>query len=969
MKAVLFLLIVSIAASLGVGQRSAVNGSRKPAQKITAKEAESDPKPTPTPSESVSFDSAVATPDPFDRVTALNKFLEDFPDTERRALIAETIVAARGDAANAQLSLGDPAKAIALLNAAIEEAPTPFSDRVFSEVIGKFPNLLFVYGQNEAAVRMADAIEKRSEGNSRQLLALAGFFISTENSTAALRLANKALEIEPNSPSAYQILGLAHRLNFDLEGAAAAFSKALELDPASVTALRSLAEIKRATAKPDESLVLFKKLLEANADDPAAQAGVVLALFDLGRKPEAEAAFDKAMKDNPGNVALAGNVAFWYAVNGDAANAILHAEEAIDLEPRYIWSHIALGRALMMQGKFADAEKALIKARKHGRFPTLEYEIGLARVASGYYRDALEDVRSVFAASNGQVGTLLGGRVSRTAGSFHDLLADERRASIFEPRSIERTDLSEQLLRLIELGQSIERGDPETIANAARKFASGSDPMQLHRQLFTASALLEKQAAQDTVLELIKDATTRVDAGLDVKNASTAVLAGELYERRRTAIAAEQFIVVPEIARPMLSAVVRGRIEETAGWAFFQQGKFDDAEIRLKRAITVLPKDSAWWRSSTWRLGATLEAKGQDKEALDSYVASYRSEPGSGAKFLTIRSVYQRLNGNTDELESLVGPSPIDLQTAVIAEPIKKEADVPSETLPETTVKIAEPVTEEKAPIASATPEPKPAAELIEPIKTESPQPVRVDELLKPATVDETSERKETKKEETPGVAKPEPSEEKKPEPELIAVTVAEQKPAEQRSVTEPEKPFEPVQAVSTGTKSLFDPVIITIPNSRAAKIVVPVANEIKQVPLSEPTQVASNVVEEKTANLGSSEEIASDGTLRKRTVDGATIQTAVPSCTINISQNSVSLLNQVGSVLMLVGTGSDQDAALVTAISNKPADVEVRAEPAVEGISGRSLFLIRSRSVKTGLFQVTFALPCGSKTVNVNVR
>lgn len=958
-------MILAVATTLGLGQTNSKSGTKTSAKKAVV------PTPTPTPSEAARFESAKAIVDPLERVAALKNFISDFPETDNKIIASEIIVAARGDAANSYLSSGDPAKAVELLTIAVEEAPVPFSERIFSEAIGKFPNLLFVNGQAEAAIKVADAIEKRSDSNARQLLALAGFHISTENSTAALRLVNKAVALEPSSSAAYQILGLAHRLNFDLEGASIAFAKAIELETGSVNAIRSLAEIKRATGKPEESLELFRQLLEKNADDPAAQAGEVLSLFDLGKRAQAEAAFDKAMKANPGNVALAGNVAFWYAVNGDAANAVLHAEEAIDLEPRYIWSHIALGRALMMQGKFSEAEQALIKARKYGQFPTLEYEIALARISSGFYRDALEDIRESFSASNDEIQTQLGGRVSRTASSFDQLLADERRASIFEPKGVERVELSQQLIRLIEFGQSIERGEADAIANSARSFASGSDPMQLHRQLFAASTLLDKQVAPEIVLELTKDATARVDDGIGVKNASTAVLAGELYERRRTAIAAEQFVLVPEIPKPTLSAVVRGRIEETAGWALYQQGKYDDAEIRLRRSITVLPKDSAWWRSSMWRLGAAQEAKGNDKDALNSYVASYRSEPGSGAKFLAIRSVYQRINGNSDDLETLIGPNPINLEATVTSATPSPQTDAPIQTPVETAgrnaepeLKAVEPVKEEKPAATVVMPEPTPAIELV-PVKVETIEPLKVEES------------KEPKKEDIPIAPKAEPLEEKKPEEVAVSETKSDPVPVDlkptQEPPTQPAKEVPkteqaPERAANAGTKSLFDPVIITIPNSRSRRTTTAEVTENKPVPPVEPAPVSSEATETKAQTVTAAQDRLGDGNVRKRTFDGATSETVTP-CAINVSQNSVSLVNRAGSVLILVGTGSDQDAALVTASSNSPADVEVRAEPAVEGISGRSLFLIRSRSEKTGLYQVTFTLSCGSKTVNVNVR
>ena len=63
--------------------------------------------------------------------------------------------------------------------------------------------------------------------------------------------------------------------------------------------------------------------------------------------------------------------------------AVELAENAIEREPRYIWSHIAYARGLMSQGKPVAAEQVLMKARAYGNFPTLEYELASARLAAG----------------------------------------------------------------------------------------------------------------------------------------------------------------------------------------------------------------------------------------------------------------------------------------------------------------------------------------------------------------------------------------------------------------------------------------------------------------------------------------------------------------------------------------------------------------------------------------------------------
>lgn len=925
-----------------------VNAERHTAQtakKTVGAKVRAAPVPTPTPSEKDRFAGAVAIANPLERAAALRAFLDDFPESSHTTDVGERLVAARADGANTMLQSGQPTEAINLLKTTVNEAPEPISQKLFSEVVSKFPMLLFLSGQRAGSAEIAALIEKRVEGDAPKLLTLAGFFVSTENSADALRLATRAVEIDPASAAGHQMLGLAHRLNFDIENSVNAYKKALELDPESANIKLSLAQLLRALARPAEALELIRPVLAADEKNAAAQTVEVLSLFDLGKKAEAEAAFDRSMKATPGNVALVAGVAYWYAANGDGPNAVLHAEEAVDLEPRFVWAHIALGRGLMLQKKYAEAEQALVKARKYGKFPSLEYEIAAARVASGFYREAAEDLRGVFVVKDGRIETNLGGRINRNAETFSELLADERKASIFEPRSADQGDISAQLAALLAFDQTVNAAAPDadSAAAAAAKFADGSDAMQLHRQLYAANALLEKRVAPAASLELTRAAMSRVDDGISLPQSSAAVMAAELYDARRSALISGQFVIVPPVPKPTLSAVVRGRIEETAGWALVEQENYAEAEVRLRRAISVLPADSAWWRSSMWRLGTTLETSGKDKEALDAYVASYKSQPGSGAKYLAIRSVYQKVNGGkTDELEKLIGPNPIQIGAIAAAPtPEPKPAVEPVNTEPVITVIKDPPVTSDveapqNIPAKSAEAVPEMPAQIVEPkpTPTETAAPIIENKPTPAETATPTST------------------------PDKTLTSAGETIKVSEETVPEKSK-TEPAQPISSGTKSIFDPVIITIPNRSPAK---PKPSEpVDQT--AEPTEKPVTIQEDPNAQTQTPDSV------RARVIDGAPEPAAEPPCTINVSQSNVSLVNMVGSVAVLVGTGTDNDTKTLTARSSSPDDIEVIAEPEIEGITGRLLYLIRSKSAKTGVFQVTFQSTCGKKEVIVRVR
>ncbi|HEX8636413.1 MAG TPA: hypothetical protein VF692_00010, partial [Pyrinomonadaceae bacterium] len=192
--------------------------------------------------------------------------------------------------------------------------------------------------------------------------------------------------------------------------------------------------------------------------------------------------------------------------------------------------------------------------------------------------------------------------------------------------------------------------------------------MRLHRQIYAANRLLQTGKALPKTLEITQSAIGKTDAALDVPTASAAVLADELYESRTLAVNRNQVIVVPEVPRQTLSAILRGRIEEIAGWTLYRQNNAPQAVVRLKRAVSVLPENSAWWRSSMWRLGAALQADGKEKEALDAYLKSYPKDRLDSAKYGLIEALYQKVNGSLEGFEARIGaqPAPVAVASAEI---------------------------------------------------------------------------------------------------------------------------------------------------------------------------------------------------------------------------------------------------------------------------------------------------------------
>ncbi|HEX3101648.1 MAG TPA: tetratricopeptide repeat protein [Pyrinomonadaceae bacterium] len=704
------------------------------------------PKPSATPpkrlDEKTEWETASNVPDAAERVTALRKFTSTFPTSDKRNDALELISATRGQIGNEKLAAGDLSGAAAMFKLAASEAPKPMSDALFTESLSKFPPNLFFRGERDAAYDIAKTLEEKADTNVSQLLGIANFYMSIENGGEAKRLAESAIKLNPDSSPAWQTLGLANRMEFVLDDAADAYAKALAIEPDSLPARRGLAEMKRSLGKADEAVTLYREILAKDAENLPAQTGLILSLFDAEKRTDAEAELARSLQANSGNVILLAGVAYWYAAHSEGDKAVDYAQRSIAADPRLIWSHIALARGLMIQKKPVEAEKALLAARQYGAFPTLEYEIASARLAAGFYKDAGDVLAKTFSVKDGLVSTKLGGRVQRESKSFIELVGPERRASIFAPTAADDPENAARLAALLEFRQQLDAAEPkaDAVTTAADTFMRGDDKMKIHRQIFVATQMLDKKVALPKVIEITKSSVLSLDAGLDTQSATAATLASELYEPRAIAFARGDFLAVPDVARATLQSILRGRVEEIAGWAMYEMDDPTDSVLRLRRAVSVLPADSAWWRSSVWRLGSALALSGKNAEAIEAYIKCYKSSGNTpdAARYAVIESLYKKVNGTTDGLAARIGEKPES--TAAIAQRSETKpaaefkTDVPAETkiqpaasaTPEIKIDLPKPVTIPPELVAKKV-EPKPTPELkIEPAATPTPE-IKID--------------------------------------------------------------------------------------------------------------------------------------------------------------------------------------------------------------------------------------------------
>jgi tetratricopeptide (TPR) repeat protein len=701
-----------------------------------------------------------------ERVSALRTFIDSHPESKSKVRAIELLVSSHAALGDDRLKKADSTGGIEQLMLAITVAPANPSEKLFSGVISQIPLNLYLRGEPAAALKAAQDIEAKFGNDARRLVMLSGFYVHTEQGAEAVRLATQAVQLAPELAEAHQALGRAMHISLRLDDAVGEYKRALELDPNSKARL-SLADLYRASGKAQEALALYRQQLDTQPTDKAARTGLILSLLDTGQNDEAKSELDKALEADPRNLPLLAGAAYWFAAHNDSAQAHTLAGKAVAIEPRYTWSQIALARSLVAQRKPLEAERALRFVRQYGKFPTLDYELANVLLSAGLYDEAAEALMQSFSLKEGRIETRLGGQSLVGSESFIELLAPERRASIFQYTAADTETNAKMLKALLAFAMAI---DPDlnggTISEqnaiaAAKEFVAGDDAARVHRELYAASRLLQRGVGFQTAYELAEAARSSADAGMTVPELTLAVQADEFRSIRARVIASGSTPDIPEAPRNVLSNLLRGRIEDTSGWALLNQDKADEAVAHFKRAVTILPEGTPAARSALWHLGVALERQDKKAEALSYYIRSYNSGDPDAVRRALIEQLYRKVNGSIDGLDERIGPAPggaVEGQTAA-NNPTETASDKTGENAPAAAPSPAQTPVADTSSVPSSSPSPStevPTATPEATPATEAPSPTP--DPAASASPEPTPEAVSTPSPETPAAASATPS-------------------------------------------------------------------------------------------------------------------------------------------------------------------------------------------------------------------
>ena len=680
------------------------------------------------------------------RAIKLKEFLATHPNSKARPRATELLISTHAALGDKKLKNGDPTGVDDLLTA-IAETDATMSDQLFTGVIAQIPMNLYLRNEPASAFKAAQAIETKFGNDPKRLLSVASFYLGIERGDEAVRIAEQVVKTAPDLAEAHRVYALGLHLSLRLDEAAAAYKRLLDVDPNSRVARNSLADLNRGIGKPEDALTLYTEQLKIDSKDKPAATGSVLSLLDLGRTDEANTRLDSALAEDPRNLPLLTGAAYWFVAHEKFDKGFELARKAVEIEPRYTWAQVALARSFIGLKRPLDAERSLRYARQFGKFPTLNYELASVLSSMGLYDEALDVLRESFVVTGGQIQTRLAGRFPAANENFIDLLAPERRASIYQNTAADTAANAKVLKDLLVFANALtpasdsQKIDEAAVVAAAREFASGSDQRRTFRQSYASSRLLRNGLGFGAAFELAEEAKKSAADGLDIPLLSLAVQADEFRELRAKAIASGNVPDVADAPRSVLGDILRGRSDDLMGWSLFNQGKYETALTLLKTAVAGLPNGTPAWRTATWHLGAALEQSGNDAAALENYILSYKAGNTDTIRRATIEQVYKRVNGSLQGLDEKIGAASVAAapttaspsanaspEPTAAASPSTSNSDKPASAEP-TPIKPAETNT---APTSTSSPSPEP---------TTSPEPTPATQTASPTTSTEDSAR------------------------------------------------------------------------------------------------------------------------------------------------------------------------------------------------------------------------------------
>jgi tetratricopeptide (TPR) repeat protein len=205
----------------------------------------------------------------------------------------------------------------------------------------------------------------------RARFALGGYYFGQQEYAMAIEQYQRAIELSPNFPPVYNILGYAYRQVENYPEAEKTFKKYTELIPQDPNPYDSYAELLLKMGKFDQSIEYYQKALAADPKFMASYSGLAMDYMHKGMSAEASSVLKKqgecARNEGEERIVLFGQTVL-YADAGQLDQALRVMDQQYAMaeksnDPAQMTADLGFrGNILVEMGKFDDASAAFRKA-------------------------------------------------------------------------------------------------------------------------------------------------------------------------------------------------------------------------------------------------------------------------------------------------------------------------------------------------------------------------------------------------------------------------------------------------------------------------------------------------------------------------------------------------------------------------------------------------------------------------------
>jgi len=227
--------------------------------------------------------------------------------------------------------------------------------------------LMLVRANNPAAeqfLRAATTLkptDHREEGQARAWLALA-HLLENKKPDDALAAYRKASELTPKDPEPHLSAGLLQERQKEFSAAEAEYKQVLALDPRSTEAAIGLTNLYMKSGRLGEAEPLLRRLAAERPDDAGLHLQLGRVLAAQGKKDDAIAELQTALKLAPADADAQRDLADLYASAGKNDLAETAYRALVAAHPKDAELHRGLGKALLLQKKFPEAQQEFLAA-------------------------------------------------------------------------------------------------------------------------------------------------------------------------------------------------------------------------------------------------------------------------------------------------------------------------------------------------------------------------------------------------------------------------------------------------------------------------------------------------------------------------------------------------------------------------------------------------------------------------------